>query len=305
MRAERRARRARSKDFLRQQPFFLGRIALSRGRTRTSRADHRARCPRSFARIEMMSALISVNCPRGLGAGLPPRLRAPSSSSSRASRGTSASGRPSKYPRVGPPRRRLDPDTTLRFYAAVAARERAEARAAAARGGCRARATRTRTRTASCARSSASARISPTARSCSASSRRSSSNPPTRTRTPKRPNASRDMVSPTSTSPTRTPQRREATKSCARWGMTVAFIASTASVERAAMYVLSTPFRAGFWAVAHALRLTFWACTGRLWNRGRRLGVVGYTLSPSGESPWDRPEMKEPDGGAKERVPGG
>ena len=242
-----------------------------------------------------MSALISVNCPRGLGAGLPPRLRAPSSSSSRASRGTSASGRPSKYPRVGPPRRRLDPDTTLRFYAAVAARERAEARAAAAREAAARDPPRDSyphkdrvMRALECVREDLAdgsvmfrfvetvvvqpSDANPYAEEAERLSRHGKSH-----------EYVPDAYAPAPGSD----------QILARWGMTVAFIASTASVERAAMYVLSTPFRAGFWAVAHALRLTFWACTGRLWNRGRRLDVVGYDDAVGGESPWDRMEMKE------------
>ena len=206
-----------------------------------------------------------------------------------------ASGRPSKYPKVGPPRRRLDPETTLRFYAAVAARERAEARAAAAR--------------------EAAARDAPR------------DSYPHKDRVMRALECVREdlpdgavmfrfvetvVVQPSDANPYAEEAERLARHGksheyvpdayapapgsdqiLARWGMTVAFIASTASVERAAMYVLSTPLRAGFWAVAHALRFAFWACTGRLWNRGRRLGVVGYDDGVAGESPWDRMEMKE------------
>lgn len=49
-----------------------------------------------------------------------------------------------------------------------------------------------------------------------------------------------------------------------RWMMTVQFLASTLSLESAAFYVLSTPFRTGFWTVAYTLRLVWWLCSGRL-----------------------------------------
>ena len=108
-----------------------------------------------------------------------------------------------------------------------------------------------------------------------------SSNPPTRTRTPKTERLSRHGKS-ASTRPDApgapAPGKRPRCRLCAAHGAKPGGVRRVhrEPSERAAMYVLSTPFRAGFWAVAHALRLTFWACTGRLWNRGRRLGVVGY-----------------------------
>ena len=49
-----------------------------------------------------------------------------------------------------------------------------------------------------------------------------------------------------------------------RWTMTVKFLASTLSLKSAAFYVLTTPFRAGFWTLAYTLRLLWWLCSGRM-----------------------------------------
>lgn len=49
-----------------------------------------------------------------------------------------------------------------------------------------------------------------------------------------------------------------------RWAMTVRFLASTLSLESAAFYVLTTPFRTGFWTAAYTARLLWWLCSGRM-----------------------------------------
>jgi hypothetical protein len=48
-----------------------------------------------------------------------------------------------------------------------------------------------------------------------------------------------------------------------RWFMTVRFQAATVSVEKAFVFILSTPFRVVFWTFAYAIRLLFWVITGR------------------------------------------
>ena len=45
--------------------------------------------------------------------------------------------------------------------------------------------------------------------------------------------------------------------------MTVRFQAATVSVEKAFLFILSTPFRVVFWTFAYAIRLLFWVITGR------------------------------------------
>ena len=49
-----------------------------------------------------------------------------------------------------------------------------------------------------------------------------------------------------------------------RWIMTVKFLASTLSLESAAFYVVTTPFRTGFWTMAYAVRLVWWLVSGRM-----------------------------------------
>jgi hypothetical protein len=60
-----------------------------------------------------------------------------------------------------------------------------------------------------------------------------------------------------------------------RWFMTVRFQAATVSVEKAFLFVLSTPFRMAFWTFAYAMRFLFWIVTGRFnllfsLNKGKR-----------------------------------
>jgi hypothetical protein len=60
-----------------------------------------------------------------------------------------------------------------------------------------------------------------------------------------------------------------------RWFMTVRFQAATVSLEKAFLFVLSTPFRMAFWTFAYAMRFLFWIVTGRFnllfsLNKGKR-----------------------------------
>ena len=250
----------------------------------------------------MMSALISVNCPRGLGAGPPEHKIQRAVAASPAPRSGERARRVGRAARgVGPPRRR----SSRRSPTRSGRRRRARARGGGPRRALLTRATPARLVPAQgprppTRRGSARLLADGSRRSLRRDGRRPTA--PTRTRTPKRPNASRDMVSPGAHVARRAPQRRTSTSFRALGEHDGAFGAGGGASGGAAAEASSPHFPAVFWAVAHALRLTFWACTARLMEQPGGVWAWWATACSARRarrSPGDRRPPQRADGGTE------